>query len=75
MYDVLHTMLDSEPVAQPLIWPLFILINILCTYLIVGLFVAVITDTFNRYSFKAKSQNPLNPSWCSVAVVTDPLYL
>eukprot|EP00283_Hemiselmis_rufescens_P000787 CAMPEP_0173470682 /NCGR_PEP_ID=MMETSP1357-20121228/78005_1 /TAXON_ID=77926 /ORGANISM="Hemiselmis rufescens, Strain PCC563" /LENGTH=1276 /DNA_ID=CAMNT_0014438967 /DNA_START=139 /DNA_END=3966 /DNA_ORIENTATION=+ len=52
MYDVLHTMLETEPAAVPIIWPLFILISILNTFLIVGLSVAVITDTFKRTDIK-----------------------
>lgn len=47
-YDVLWQSLESEPVAVPLTWLLYFSISCLCTFLLLGLFVAVVTGTFKR---------------------------
>eukprot|EP00960_Hanusia_phi_P073241 767965-Hanusia_phi.AAC.3 len=47
-YDVILESLQSEPSAIILTWIFFIAITVLCTFLILGLFVAVVTGTFAR---------------------------
>jgi hypothetical protein len=47
-YTVLHQALQSEPSTAPLIWGFVILCTVVCTWLMLGLFVAVVTGTFER---------------------------
>ncbi|EKX53939.1 hypothetical protein GUITHDRAFT_132377 [Guillardia theta CCMP2712] len=47
-YDVILESLQSEPSAIILTWFFYVAITVLCTFLILGLFVAVVTGTFAR---------------------------
>jgi hypothetical protein len=47
-YDVLHNALESEPDAIALTWILFPLITFTNTFLVLGLFLAVIANTFQE---------------------------
>ena len=53
-YDVLNIAIESEPRAVILTWVLFFSVTCLCTWLMVGIFVAVVTDTYKRESLKVE---------------------
>lgn len=44
--EVMHYMLETEPGAAIIAWIIIVLITCLCTFLLLGLFVAVVTGTF-----------------------------
>ena len=46
--ESLHKSIESEPAALGLTWILFTSVTCLCTWLVLGLFVAVVTDTYAR---------------------------
>ena len=47
-YDILHIGLQSERTAQPVTYVFILCISIFLTFLVLGLFVAVVTGTFAR---------------------------
>eukprot|EP00961_Rhodomonas_salina_P260007 3513783-Rhodomonas_salina.1 len=47
-YDVIWNSLESEPQVFEAIWVYYFMISCLCTFLLLGLFVAVVTGTFKR---------------------------
>lgn len=49
-YDIIHRALGAEPLATPLLWLLFFSITCVITFLILGLFIAVVTGTYDRVS-------------------------
>jgi hypothetical protein len=51
-YDVLHRSLQSEPTHKAITWLYYFLISCLNTFLLLGLFVAIVTGTFNRVRLK-----------------------
>ena len=54
-YDVWWRMFDSEPLSWGLTGPFLIFVNIFDTFLLLGLFVAVVTGTFKRVRDNHKS--------------------
>jgi len=59
-YDILHLGLQSEPDARPIIYIFVVFISVLQTFMVLGLFVAVVTGTFarvrNRQAKEAKAR-------------------
>jgi hypothetical protein len=51
-YDVLHRSLQSEPTTQAITFVYYFMISCLNTFLLLGLFVAIVTGTFNRMRLK-----------------------
>ena len=47
-YNILHQAVQSEPEAYPAIWGFVTTTTVICTWLMLGLFVAVVTGTFER---------------------------
>jgi len=47
-YMVVHYMLETEPSSAVVAWVIVTLITCLCTFLLLGLFVAVVTGTFGN---------------------------
>ena len=56
-YDVWHRMMESEPNAQGLTATFLLFVNIFDTFLLLGLFVAVVTGTFKRVRDKQKASH------------------
>lgn len=46
--DVLWRSVWSEPLMQPITWVIYVLATVLCTFLVLNLFVAIVTGTFRR---------------------------
>ena len=47
-HAILHQALQSEPEAFAFTWTFIVLVTVMCTWLMLGLFVAVVTGTFER---------------------------
>lgn len=47
-YSILHQAIQAEPEAYPAIWIFCVISTVICTWLMLGLFVAVVTGTFER---------------------------
>lgn len=47
-YDIIWRSIESEPDVAPILWIFYFFISCLCTWLMLGLFVAVVTGTFKR---------------------------
>ena len=57
-YDPLHYALESEPEAEGITWVLFISVTCICTFVILGLVLAVINETFRESKKDAPNINP-----------------
>eukprot|EP00960_Hanusia_phi_P035946 752049-Hanusia_phi.AAC.3 len=53
-YDVIWRSLESEPEIKPILLLCYFLISCLCTFLMLGIFVAVVTGTFSNVKERSK---------------------